>query len=149
MIQELMKTAECRNRIEMDDQMRQKQGARVEASANVEPMSEERGEDQMDQGASGSSKNRDDAAAQGRSGSGSEQQFFSLDGDRQRRHCGSKESQIRKHGSRASRACRTSGEEIQGKFHRSSSSTSKQSTREKTLQPLKTRKQMLRAIRRT
>ena len=39
-----MKTAEGRNRIEMDDEMRQKQRARVEASANAEPMSEERGE---------------------------------------------------------------------------------------------------------
>ena len=90
----------------------------------------------MDQGASVSSKNHDDAAAQGRLGSGSEQQGASSnpDGDRQRRRCGSEESQIRKHGSGAARACRTSrrrdSKEVPS--DQQQHNTSKQSTREKT-----------------
>ena len=69
-----MKTVEGRNRIEMDEETRQSKRARVEASANDEPMSEGRDEGLGDQGASSSSKGHDHGAARSGPGSGSEQQ---------------------------------------------------------------------------
>ena len=96
-MQEPMERGEGRNRFEMDDQMGHSKRPRVEASANDEPMSEECGEGQTDQGASSSRKRRDDGAAHGRSGkwertSRCKQLFFSPDGSRQRRRSGSASS---------------------------------------------------------
>ena len=78
MLQELMKTAASRSRIETDDERRHNKKARVESSVNDEPMSHERGRGRSDHGASSSNNCRDDGSALGQRGSGSERRGASI-----------------------------------------------------------------------